>query len=66
MTVFGDRGFEEVINVKGGHNLTYWCLYKKRKRHEGCVCTEKRQPEEASRGRPTLAKETGLRGDQPY
>ena len=46
VTAFADRTFKEVIKVKGGHKGVALIQYdrypyKKRKRHQGSVCTEK-------------------------
>lgn len=55
VTVFGDRGLEEVMEVKWGHRSRTliwlgWSPGKKRKRHRACSCSPLMQRREATWG----------------
>lgn len=54
--IFGDRAFKEIIKFKRGQQDRR--LYKKKKRHQECACTEKRPCEDRARRRP-LASQKG-------
>lgn len=57
MTVFGGKALKEVIKVKSfhiGETLIHYdrCTFKKRKKHQQCVCAEERL-ERPERGQPS-------------
>ena len=62
--------FKEVIKVKWGHKggglIQYdWCPYEKRKRHRGCMCTEKRPCEYVARRQPSAGQGERPQQKQP-
>ena len=71
VTVFGDTTFTEMMRVKWGHKectliQSDWCPYKKRKRHQECICTEAQPCEDARRRWPlkvSPASHPGLSGE---
>lgn len=63
VTIVGDKAFKGVIKAKGGHTgrtviqFQYdWCPYKRRERHQGCLCMEKRPFENTARRQPSASK----------